>query len=89
MSELPAASTPVVGAGSGDPKRTDPFQFGNRLLNANDDVFKYNAWDHVEVDDEFKSYAEAQYDMQRQSPVSDFDKGKSFGSLLFDNTKRT
>lgn len=67
-------------------KRSDPFQFGSRLLGEEDDPFEFNAWDHVEVDDEFKEYAEQQYEMQRQAPVSEFDKCKLqqcffFGSL--------
>ncbi|KAK3359822.1 S-adenosyl-L-methionine-dependent methyltransferase [Lasiosphaeria hispida] len=55
-------------------KRSDPFQFGSRLLQQTDDVFEFNAWDHVETDDTYKEYAEQQYAMQRDSPVSDFDK---------------
>ncbi|KAI1498566.1 methyltransferase [Biscogniauxia marginata] len=55
-------------------KRTDPFQFGSRFLQEDDDVFEFNAWDHVETDDTYKEYAEQQFAMQRQSPVSDFDK---------------
>ncbi|KAK4455760.1 S-adenosyl-L-methionine-dependent methyltransferase [Podospora aff. communis PSN243] len=55
-------------------KRSDPFQFGSRYLQENDDVFEFNAWDHVETDDTYKEYAEQQYAMQRESPVSDFDK---------------
>ncbi|RYO84369.1 hypothetical protein DL766_007656 [Monosporascus sp. MC13-8B] len=55
-------------------KRSDPFQFGSRYLQEEDDVFEFNAWDHVETDDAYKEYAEQQYEMQRQSPVSDFDK---------------
>lgn len=55
-------------------KRTDPFQFGSRYLEAGDDVYEFNAWDHVEPDDEYKNYAELQYARQRESPVSDFDK---------------
>lgn len=55
-------------------KRSDPFQFGSRYLQQNDDVFEFNAWDHVETDDTYKEYAEQQYAMQRESPVSDFDK---------------
>ncbi|OLN84475.1 tRNA(Thr) (cytosine(32)-N(3))-methyltransferase [Colletotrichum chlorophyti] len=57
-------------------KRSDPFQFGSRFLNENDNVFEFNAWDHVETDDAYKEYAEQQYEMQRQSPVSDFDKNR-------------
>ncbi|KAK0626313.1 S-adenosyl-L-methionine-dependent methyltransferase [Immersiella caudata] len=55
-------------------KRSDPFQFGSRYLQESDDVFEFNAWDHVETDDTYKEYAEQQYAMQRESPVSDFDK---------------
>jgi hypothetical protein len=57
-------------------KRSDPFQFGSRYLQANDDVFEFNAWDHVETDDAYKEYAEVQYTKQREAPVSDFDKSK-------------
>ncbi|KAJ5095877.1 Actin binding protein [Penicillium alfredii] len=54
-------------------KRTDPFQFGSRFLEAGDNVFEFNAWDHVEPDEEFKAYAEAQIAKQRETPVSEFD----------------
>ena len=57
-------------------KRSDPFQFGSRYLQEEDDVFEFNAWDHVETDDTYKEYAEQQFEKQRQSPVSDFDKRK-------------
>ncbi len=57
-------------------KRADPFQFGSRYLQEDDDVFEFNAWDHVETDDAYKEYAEQQFEKQRQSPVSDFDKSK-------------
>jgi len=63
-------------------KRSDPFQFGSRYLQETDDVFEFNAWDHVETDDTYKEYAEQQYAMQRESPVSDFDKCKSLSSIL-------
>lgn len=55
-------------------KRTDPFMFGSRYLDEGDDVFEFNAWDHVETDDAYKEYSEQQFAMQRASPVSDFDK---------------
>jgi hypothetical protein len=58
-------------------KRSDPFQFGSRYLSQGDDVFEFNAWDHVETDDAYKEYAEQQYAKQRQNPVSDFEKSKS------------
>ncbi|KAI5295284.1 hypothetical protein KEM52_001825 [Ascosphaera acerosa] len=55
-------------------KRTDPFQFGSRFLEEGDNVFEFNAWDHVETDDSYKEYAELQYARQRENPVSDFDR---------------
>ena len=57
-------------------KRTDPFQFGHRFLEKDDNVFEFNAWDHVEPDDAFYAFAEEQYEKQRQSPVSESDKRK-------------
>ncbi|EKD14150.1 uncharacterized protein L3040_007850 [Drepanopeziza brunnea f. sp. 'multigermtubi'] len=57
-------------------KRSDPFQFGSRLLSEQDNVFEFNAWDHVEADETYKEYAELQYAKQRESPVSDFDKNR-------------
>ncbi|KAH8588415.1 S-adenosyl-L-methionine-dependent methyltransferase [Bisporella sp. PMI_857] len=57
-----------------DQKQTDPFQFGSRFLSEYDNVFEFNAWDHVETDDTYKEYAELQYAKQREAPVSDFDK---------------
>lgn len=61
-------------------KRSDPFQFGSRFLSEEDNVYEFNAWDHVETDDTYKEYAELQYAKQRETPVSDFDKSKH---LLF------
>ena len=57
-------------------KRSDPFQFGSRFLSQEDNVFEFNAWDHVETDDTYKEYAELQYAKQREAPVSAFDKSK-------------
>ncbi|KAK2746693.1 hypothetical protein FQN57_003038 [Myotisia sp. PD_48] len=57
-------------------KRSDPFQFGSRYLAEGDDVFEFNAWDHVEADPEYYEYAEIQYAKQRADPVSDFDRGR-------------
>lgn len=62
-------------------KRSDPFQFGSRYLNQEDNVFEFNAWDHVETDDTYKEYAEEQYAKQRETPVSEFDKSKSASVL--------
>ncbi|KAF2405489.1 methyltransferase [Trichodelitschia bisporula] len=55
-------------------KRRDPFQFGSRVLEEGHDIFEFNAWDHVETDDAYKEFAETQYAMQRETPVSEFDK---------------
>ena len=55
-------------------KRTDPFKFGSRYLQEDDNVFEFNAWDHVIPDAAYYEYAETQYGFQRASPVSDFDK---------------
>lgn len=55
-------------------KRSDPFQFGQRFLSTDDDVFTYNAWDHVTPDEEHILYSEEQYAKQRSAPVSDFDR---------------
>ncbi|KAF7956453.1 hypothetical protein EAE96_003794 [Botrytis aclada] len=57
-------------------KRSDPFQFGSRYLSEKDNVFEFNAWDHVETDDTYKEYAELQYAKQREAPVSEFDKSR-------------
>ncbi len=64
-------------------KRSGPFQFGSRYLLEDDDVFEFNAWDHVETDDDYKRYAEAQYAKQRERPVSEFDKSMLLFSFLF------
>ena len=75
---VPARFQPVrkprTDASSNPQKRTDPFQFGSRYLEEGDDIFGYNAWDHVETDNTYKEFAEEQYAKQRQDPVSDFDK---------------
>ncbi|KAL9126456.1 MAG: hypothetical protein Q9217_004494 [Psora testacea] len=55
-------------------KRSDPFKFGSRYLEEGDNVYEFNAWDHVTPDDAYYAYAEAQYASQRENPVSDFDK---------------
>ncbi|KKZ64079.1 hypothetical protein EMCG_01575 [[Emmonsia] crescens] len=67
------AVQPVPRHRSHDPatnqKRTDPFQFGSRYLEEGDDVFEFNAWDHVETDADYREYAELQYLRQKESPV--------------------
>ncbi|KAI1284545.1 methyltransferase [Xylaria sp. FL0933] len=72
-------------------KRTDPFMFGSRFLDEGDDVFEFNAWDHVETDDAYKEYSQQQFAMQRASPVSDFEKNRfnsdpaKFWNLFYKN----
>ncbi|KAF2810147.1 methyltransferase [Mytilinidion resinicola] len=61
-------------------KRTDPFAFGSRLLEEGDNIFEFNAWDHVETDDAYKEFSELQYAKQREAPVSDFDKSRFNGN---------
>lgn len=57
-------------------KRSDPFQFGSRILSSEDDVFAWNAWDHVDPsqDSAFVSYATQQYTFQRENAASDWDR---------------
>jgi tRNAThr (cytosine32-N3)-methyltransferase len=57
-------------------KRSDPFQFGQRYLEKQEDVFDYNAWDHVKPDEEHEIYSASQYAMQRAAPVSEFDRNR-------------
>ena len=57
-------------------KRSDPFKFGSRYLEPTDDVFEFNAWDHVVPDSAYYTYCEAQYNFQRAAPVSDYDKAR-------------
>ncbi|KAK5092468.1 hypothetical protein LTR70_005429 [Exophiala xenobiotica] len=77
QSQPPSASQSIPPHLSHDPatnaKRTDPFQFGQRYLSAQDDVFEYNAWDHVEPDNDHLEFAQEQYTKQRAAPVSEFD----------------
>lgn len=69
--QLPPTSNPKP---DNPNKRSDPFQFGSRYLEEGDNVFDYNAWDHVPADQEYLDYASAQYTKQRSDPVSDFDR---------------
>nr|POE51529.1 trna(thr) (cytosine(32)-n(3))-methyltransferase [Quercus suber] len=55
-------------------KRSDPFQFGTRFLEEGDDIFAHNAWDHVEVDEQYKDFIEQQTLFQKENQVSEFDK---------------
>ncbi|XP_030380151.1 methyltransferase-like protein isoform X2 [Scaptodrosophila lebanonensis] len=45
-------------------------QFGTRLLKVNDDVFKHNAWDHVEWDAEQEQAAEAAVKRNSETKMS-------------------
>ncbi|SCU95964.1 LAMI_0F04610g1_1 [Lachancea mirantina] len=54
--------------------RDDPFQFGQRKLNEESDVWDHNAWDNVEWGEEQILAAEEKIAEQHKSPVSDFDK---------------
>lgn len=77
---VPASIEPIRSAPSRshDPtnnqKRSDPFAFGSRYLEEGDNIFEFNAWDHVTVDDTYQAFSEEQYEKQRQDPVSDFDR---------------
>ncbi|KAE8847150.1 hypothetical protein P3342_002036 [Pyrenophora teres f. teres] len=55
-------------------KRSDPFTFGSRYLEEGDNIFDFNAWDHVTVDSSYLAFSESQYSAQRASPVNDFDR---------------
>ncbi|KAF2795627.1 methyltransferase [Melanomma pulvis-pyrius CBS 109.77] len=59
---------------SNNQKRTDPFAFGSRFLEEGDNIFEFNAWDHVETDETYRQFSKEQYERQRQDPVSDFDR---------------
>ena len=79
---VPASFAPVraPSSRSHDPsnnqKRTDPFAFGSRLLEEGDNIFEFNAWDHVTVDATYQAFSEEQFSKQRADPVSDFDRAR-------------
>lgn len=58
------------------PCSREAFQFGSRFLSPGDDVYQFNAWDHVEPDSDFLDFANRQYDMQRANPVPDREKAR-------------
>lgn len=57
-------------------KRTNPFEFGTRLLAEDDDIFSHNAWDHVAVEPAYADFIAQQTAFQRENQVSEFDKGR-------------
>ncbi|CBX90174.1 hypothetical protein LEMA_P063000.1 [Plenodomus lingam JN3] len=77
---VPASIAPVRAppSRSHDPannqKRSDPFSFGSRYLEEGDNIFEFNAWDHVTVDSTYQAFSQQQYAAQRLDPVSDFDR---------------
>ena len=75
---VPASYQPIRNSNStsqdNPEKRSDPFQFGTRYLEESDNIFAYNAWDHVEVDQQYNDFIETQTAFQREHQVSDFDK---------------
>lgn len=79
---IPASFAPIrnPASRSHDPsnnqKRTDPFSFGSRYLEEGDNIFEFNAWDHVTVDSTYRAFSEEQYTRQRLDPVSDFDRAR-------------
>lgn len=63
---------------SKEPSRVErgdrPYEFGKRFLTDEEDVWKFNAWDHVEWGPDQKEEAERQLAAQAQTPVNEFDK---------------
>lgn len=80
MSDMPSTEKIQNKASEEDPKDYQgrpadrPFQFGQRYLTNEDDVWNHNAWDHVEWGDEQREEAQRQLEAQSQTPVPDFDK---------------
>ncbi|KAJ1675831.1 hypothetical protein EV182_000486 [Spiromyces aspiralis] len=58
------------GGGSATPATTDTSAtFGSRLLTPKQDVFEYNAWDHVDPGSDHERYAEEMIRQQREFPA--------------------
>lgn len=78
---------------SNNQKRTDPFAFGSRYLEEGDDIFEFNAWDHVTVDPSYKEFIKEQYEKQRAEPVSEKDRERynaqpeKFWNLFYKNNR--
>lgn len=70
MSEAPETKPPLESRIGKD----SPFTFGQRFLTDETDVFKHNAWDHVEWGQEQVDEAEELISKQYEAPVKDFDK---------------
>lgn len=54
--------------------RDDPFVFGQRKLQSEDEVWNHNAWDNVEWGEEQVNEAKEKISKQYAEPVKDFDK---------------
>ncbi|KAH3678127.1 hypothetical protein WICMUC_001691 [Wickerhamomyces mucosus] len=54
--------------------RDDPFVFGQRKLENEDDVWNHNAWDNVELTEDQIKELEEKIAKQHDDPVKDFDK---------------
>ncbi|CAN6607464.1 hypothetical protein TRVA0_003S03048 [Trichomonascus vanleenenianus] len=51
-----------------------PFDFGQRILTNDDDVWNHNAWDHAEWGEEQLVEAVEKIEKQKEAPVREFDK---------------
>ncbi|ODV94706.1 hypothetical protein PACTADRAFT_50566 [Pachysolen tannophilus NRRL Y-2460] len=73
--------------------KDDPFVFGQRFLENEDDVFSHNAWDHAEWGEEQRQEAEAKIAKQYDAPVDEFDKNlynsnpARYWDIFYKNTK--
>jgi tRNAThr (cytosine32-N3)-methyltransferase len=73
---VPASLQPVRAppSRSHDPgnnqKRSDPFAFGSRYLEEGDNIFEFNAWDHVTVDSNYLAFSEEQYSKPSPSLIA-------------------
>lgn len=71
MAEVPKETKPSLESRIG---KDDPFQFGQRVLANDDDVWNHNAWDHAEWGEEQRLEAETLIQKQHENPVEAFDK---------------